>query len=128
MLYLGFPRYFIGGFPQGLIQDFQGVISWNFRRALSKMSEASRVFIQVFRFPRCLGLYMVSKVLIRDFRGVNEVFLGLGGGEEGAKRGSGTRTTEQQKKAFSTMFFFLLFLVMSHELIQAYLSICSLSC
>ena len=51
----GLPRYFIEGFPQGLIKDFQGVISWNFRRALSKMSEASRMFIQVFRFPRCLG-------------------------------------------------------------------------
>ena len=49
VLYLGFPRYFIGGFPQSLIKGFQGVINWNFRRALSKMSEASRVFIQVFQ-------------------------------------------------------------------------------
>ena len=44
-------------------------------------------------------------------------FLGLGRGEEDAKRGSGTRTAEQQKKPFSTMFFFLLFLVMGRELI-----------
>ena len=94
------------------------------------MSEANRAFVQALRFPRIFQvfLYMISQVLIRDFRGVNEVFLGLGGGEEGARRGSGTRTTEQQKKAFSTMLFFFLFLVMSHELIQAYLSICSLSC
>ena len=51
-------------------------------------------------------LYMISKVLVRDFRGVNEVFLGLGGGEEGAKRGSGTRTTEQQKKSLLDYIFF----------------------
>ena len=54
VLYLGFPRYFIGGFPQGLIKDFQGVISWNFQGVLSRMSEANRVFIQALRFPRCL--------------------------------------------------------------------------
>ena len=77
------------------------------------------MFVQALRFPRIFQvfLYMISQVLIRDFRGVNEVFLGLGRGEEDAKRGSGTRTTEQQKKAFSTMLFFFLFLVMGHELI-----------
>ena len=66
------------------------------------------MFIQALRFPRIFKvlLYMISKVLVRDFRGVNEVFLGLGGGEEGAKRGSGTRTTEQQKKSLLDYIFF----------------------
>ena len=61
-------------------------------------------------------LYMISKVLVRDFRGVNEVFLGLEGGEEDDKRGSGTTTTEQQKSHLNYVFVFL-FLVMGHELI-----------
>ena len=74
------------------------------------MSEVNRVFVQALRFPRIFQvfLYMISQVLIRDFRGVNEVFLGLGRGEEDAKRGSGTRTTEQQKKSLLDYAFFLL--------------------
>ena len=35
---------------------------------------------------------------------INEAFLGLEGGEEKAKRGLGTTTTETTKKLVSTMF------------------------
>ena len=55
VLFLGFPRRSIRGFPQVLIKDFQRIISRNFRRALSRTSEASRGFVGVFKFPRCLG-------------------------------------------------------------------------
>ena len=51
----------------------------------------------------------ISKVWIRNFRGVYSDYwgiLGLEGGEGEAKRGSGTPTTEHQKKFVSTMFVF----------------------
>ena len=106
MLYLELPKYFNIGFPQGLSR-------------ISKVLLAGipRGFIQdvrgyrVLRFPRIFKvlLYMISKVLVRDFRGVSEVFLGLEGGEEDDKRGSGTTTTEQQKSSLNYVFLFFIF-------------------
>ena len=77
MLYLGFPRYFIGGFPQGLIKDFQGITSWNFRRALSRMSEANRVFKKtVYPGFQISKVFRILKVLlyVYDFQGSDKGF------------------------------------------------------
>ena len=73
------------------------------------MSEANRVFVQALRFPRIFQvfLYMISRVLIRDFRGVNEVFCWEG--VRKTLRGDQVQEQLSNKKSLLNYVFFLIF-------------------
>ena len=74
MLSLGFPRYFIGGFPQGLIKDFQGIIAGISCKVYPGCPRLTGVFIQALRFPRCLGFF--KSIIVYDFQGYDKGFMG----------------------------------------------------